>query len=98
MFVKIKPTNTTVRRDGKLFVRGVGEKSAVPALLVLVYVALLGQAGCKSPAEYRHEVDKTAYDIIKQKQREAIGNVEDFTIERPSDILRRRLLEGQNLQ
>ncbi|MCK4294365.1 MAG: TolC family protein [Planctomycetes bacterium] len=58
----------------------------------------MGQAGCKSPREYRKEADKTAYDIIKQKQREAIGEVEGFTIERPSDILRRRLLEGQNLQ
>jgi len=98
VFVKIKPTNTTVRREGKLFVRGVGEKSAVSAVLVFVCIALLGQAGCKSPAEYRQEADKAAYDIIRQKQREAIGNVEDFTIERPSDILRRRLLEGQNLQ
>jgi len=58
---------------------------------------LLSQAGCKSPAEYRQEADKTAYDIIEQKQREAIGSSEDFTIERPSDILRRRLLTEQKL-
>jgi outer membrane protein TolC len=66
--------------------------------LVLVCVALLGQAGCKSPGKYRQEADKTAYSTIEQKQREAMGNTESFTIERPSDILRRRLLEGQNLQ
>jgi len=98
VFVQIEQRNTAVRRNGRLFMRAIGSRSAVRALLVLVYVALLGLAGCKSPAEYRQEADKTAYDIIKQKQREAIGNVEDFTIERPSDILRRRLLEGQNLQ
>lgn len=95
--MQIEQRNTAVRRNGRLFVRAVGSKPAVPALLVLVYVALLGLAGCKAPAEYRQEADKTAYHIIEQKQREAIGNVEDFTIERPSDILRRRLMSEQNL-
>ena len=96
--MQIEPRNTTAGRDGRSLVRGVRPKPAVSAAVVLVCVVLLGQAGCKSPREYRKEADKTAYDIIKQKQREAIGDVEGFTIERPSDILRRRLLEGQNLQ
>jgi len=96
--VQIEPRNTTAGRDGRSLVRGVRPKPAVSAAVVLVCVVLLGQAGCKSPREYRKEADKTAYDIIKQKQREAIGDVEGFTIERPSDILRRKLLEGQNLQ
>jgi hypothetical protein len=87
----------TAGKNGRLFVCSVSSKSAVSAALVLVCIVLLGQAGCKSPAEYRQEADKTAYDIIEQKQREAIGNVEDFTIERPSDILRRRLLTEQQL-
>ncbi|MHC4568287.1 MAG: hypothetical protein ACYTE3_21305 [Planctomycetota bacterium] len=68
------------------------------AVLLSVTAALLGLAGCKSPGEYRREADKTAYDIIRRKQHEAIGNAEDFTIGRPSDILRRRLLEAQELQ
>ena len=67
-------------------------------VLLLVTAALLGLAGCKSPGEYRREADKTAYEIIRDKQQEAIGNTEDFTIGRPSDILRRRLLEAQKLQ
>jgi len=95
--VQIEQRNTAVRRNGRLLMCAIGSKSAVSALLVLVCIVLLGQAGCKSPAEYRQEADKTAYDIIRQKQREAIGNVEDFTIERPSDILRRRLLTEQQL-
>lgn len=96
--MQIEPRNTTAGRDGRSLVRGVQPKPAVSAAVILVCVVLLGQAGCKSPREYRKDADKTAYDIIKQKQREAIGDVEGFTIERPSDILRRRLLEGQNLQ
>jgi len=95
--VQIEQRNTAFRRNGGLLMRAIGSRSAVPALLVLVCIMLLGQTGCKSPAEYRQEADKTAYHIIEQKQREAIGNVEDFTIERPSDILRRRLLSEQQL-
>jgi len=72
--------------------------SIVSVVLLLVYAALLVQAGCKSPGEYRRQADETAYEIIRQKQHEAIGNAEDFTIGRPSDILRRRLLQAQNLQ
>lgn len=96
--MQIEPRNTTAGRDGRSLVGGVRPKPAMSAAVILVCAVLLGQAGCKSPREYRKEADKTAYDIIKQKQLEAIGEVEGFTIERPSDILRRRLLEGQNLQ
>ncbi|MHC4119160.1 MAG: TolC family protein [Planctomycetota bacterium] len=65
--------------------------------MLLVCAALLGLAGCKSPGEYRMQADETAYEAIRQKQQEAIGSAEDFTIERPSDILRRRLLKRQDL-
>ena len=95
--MQIKPGDKIAGNDGRLCLRSVGLKSALSALLVLACVLLLGQPGCKSPAEYRHQADKTAYDIIEQKQREAMGNTEDFTIERPSDILRRRLLTEQKL-
>ncbi|MHC4167712.1 MAG: TolC family protein, partial [Planctomycetota bacterium] len=81
-----------------MLVSGVRPRSTVSAVLLSVTAALLGLAGCKSPGEYRREADKTAYDIIRRKQHEAIGNAEDFTIGRPSDILRRRLLEAQELQ
>lgn len=61
----------------------------------MVSAGILG-IGCRSPQDYREEADDTAYDIIKEKQ-EAVGEVEDFTIERPMDTFRRRLMEGQNL-
>jgi outer membrane protein TolC len=38
-----------------------------------------------------------AADIIRQKQKEALGRTQEFSIERPSDILRQRLLVDQNL-
>jgi outer membrane protein TolC len=53
--------------------------------------------GCRSPVEHRSEADKVAAEIITAKQKEALGETEPFSIERPSDILRRRLLEQQNL-
>ncbi len=43
------------------------------------------------------EADGVASDIITEKQKEALGRTEPLDVERPSDILRRRLLEGQNL-
>lgn len=67
------------------------------AVLLGFSAALLGLSGCKSPGEYRREADETAYEIIRQKQYEARGNTEDFTIERPSDILRRRLVRQEDL-
>ena len=59
-------------------------------------VTLFAQTGCQSPTEYRLEADKVASKII-QKKMQAIGRTEQFNIERPSDILRRRLLTEQNL-
>jgi len=53
--------------------------------------------GCRSPSEYRVNADKVAEEIIGEMQKEALGKTEQFSIERPSDILRRRLLTEQNL-
>lgn len=47
--------------------------------------------------DYRREADTVAYDIIKEKQTEAFGRTEPFTIERPADTLRRRLMIDQDL-
>ncbi len=66
----------------------------LPAVLLGVAAAMVG---CKSPQQYRHKADKVGSKIISDKQAEALGTTEPFTIERPSDILRRRLLEGQDL-
>jgi len=54
-------------------------------------------AGCRTPTDYHREADEVAYDIVAERQGVALGRTEPFTIERPSTILRRRLLEGQNL-
>ena len=62
-----------------------------------LFSLLFVQAGCRSPAEYRANADKVASDIIAAKQDEAFGKTELLDIERPSDILRRRLLAEQNL-
>ena len=62
-----------------------------------LFSLLFVQAGCRSPAEYRANADKVASDIITAKQDEAFGKTEPLDIERPSDILRRRLLTEQNL-
>ena len=64
--------------------------------LLLISLVLI-QAGCRSPSEYRMQADGVASDIIAGKQKEAIGKTEPFGIERPSDILRRRLLDEQDL-
>lgn len=59
-------------------------------------LAIVGVAGC-TPAHYRQRIDKAAYKIIEQKQKEALGHTEAFTVESPADTLRRRLLLDQHL-
>ena len=54
-------------------------------------------AGCRTPVQHRQEADRIAAIIIAGKQEEALGKTEPLSVERPSDILRRRLLEQQNL-
>jgi outer membrane protein TolC len=71
------------------------DKRCLTALLLLSL--LLIQVGCRTPAQYREQADTVATDIIDAKQKEALGKTEPFTIERPSNILRRRLLEQQHL-
>jgi len=63
----------------------------------LLVCAGFGLIGCRSPHKHREKADEVAAEIITQKQAEALGKTEPFSIERPSGILRRRLLAGQNL-
>ena len=65
------------------------------ALVVLSILSLY--VGCQKPSERRLEADRVAYRIIEQTQKEVLGKSEEFSIERPADILRRRLLIDQNL-
>jgi outer membrane protein TolC len=63
----------------------------------IVLALLLVLPACQTPSQHRLTADKVATDIIHEKQYEALGHVEKFSIERPSDILRRRLLIEQDL-
>ena len=68
-----------------------------------IYVSLLATLvlypfiGCRSVQQHRREADEAAYNIIKQKQQQILGHEEPFTIEKPADTLRRRLMLDQNL-
>lgn len=57
----------------------------------------LGMAGCMSTTEYFQEADKVASTIIAEKQTQAIGHTEPFTIDTPAQTLRRRLLGIEKL-
>ncbi len=67
------------------------------AVFIAVAVALALQAGCKSPMQHRQKADKVAYEVVSEKQLEALGHIEGFTIVRYSNLLRYRLLKEQNL-
>lgn len=67
------------------------------AALVMFLSVFVLLAGCNSETKYRTDTDKIASNIITEKQIQATGKASKFSIERPSDILRRRLLAGQNL-
>jgi outer membrane protein TolC len=71
--------------------------STKTGLLCLFLAVFTLQIGCNSPQKFRKNLNKTADNIIKEKQLQAVGKTSKFSIERPSDILRRRLLLDQNL-
>jgi len=58
---------------------------------------LLIQDGCRTPSEHRENADTVSYGIIKKKQEDSLGKSDAFSIDRPGDLLRRRLLEEQDL-
>ena len=66
-------------------------------LVFAAIVVLLLQTGCETASGYRMDADKIAGIIINEKQQQMLGKTEDIKIERPSDILRRRLLLEQEL-
>jgi outer membrane protein TolC len=71
--------------------------AAKAGLLCLFLAAFTLQTGCNSPQKFRKNLNETADNIIKEKQLQAVGKTSKFSIEKPSDILRRRLLLDQNL-
>jgi outer membrane protein TolC len=66
-------------------------------MVIGVIFTLFALVGCKTTSKYRMDADRVAETIIEKKQEQWLGKTEDFSIERPSDILRRRLLIEQEL-
>lgn len=75
------------------------KRSSVGCLVCVVSLSCgcMALVGCRSPSQHREKADQAAYDIIEKKQQEALGKTEPIVVERPSDILRRRLIEAQGL-
>jgi len=69
-------------------------RAGLSVVVLMMLSALL--TGCRTPAQHRVEADETAAEIIAQKQTEALGRTSDFTIERPGETLRRRLMVSQD--
>lgn len=78
----------------KLITRRPYRAGAFSCAVLLLLAAL---PGCRSARAHREQADKVAYQAVQDAQRQALGTNETFTIERPSDALRRRLLIEQNL-
>lgn len=74
----------------------VGSNGCFVSVISLACMAL-ALCGCRTPTKHREKADEVAYNIIEKKQQEALGKTEPFSIERPSDTLRRRLIEEQGL-
>jgi len=62
-----------------------------------ILFTLFALVGCKTTSKYRMEADRVAETIIEKKQEQLLGETGDFSIERPSEILRRRLFTEQEL-
>jgi outer membrane protein TolC len=66
-------------------------------LTLSIFPFLLIQAGCQTPGQHRVKVNETASNIIAESQKQALGSTSEFSIERPSNTFRRRLLLEQVL-
>lgn len=75
---------------------GWASKSRIQKLITVSASAFVILTGC-TPQRYRASVDRAAYGIIAEKQRDAFGETNRFTIETAADTLRQRLLLGQKL-
>ncbi len=74
--------------------------SLFQSILVLVFSVPLVMclfSGCVSAEKQRMRADLQAQEIITEKQASTLGKTEPFTIEKPSETLRKRLLLEQQL-
>lgn len=65
--------------------------------VTLVFLAVLTFTGCQTPGVYRAEVDQKALAMIAKTREQALDNGEAFTVDRPSDRLRTRLIQDSGL-
>ncbi len=63
----------------------------------LIWSAAVILSGCQTPGTFRIHVDQEAQRIINEKQGQVLGKKTDFSLEKPSDILRRQILEHTSL-
>ena len=63
---------------------------------MLAVAGVASLTSCRA-RDYRRDADRVTLDIIADKQAEALGHTEPFTIETPAETLRRRLLLDQHL-
>ncbi|MCX7592003.1 MAG: TolC family protein [Kiritimatiellae bacterium] len=66
-------------------------------LFALIHIGAGLGAGCRSASGHREAADRAAYDIIRRAQGVVLKRAEPFTVEPPSQTLRRRLLIEQDL-
>ena len=96
----VRDFSNTVRTCFSLRIpAGNGGRTRIRMLLIsLLSMTLFAALGCGTMASmYRKSADKAAGKIIEKKQTQLFGSKQKFTIERPSDILRKRLLVAQEL-
>jgi outer membrane protein TolC len=87
-------------RFGKILIMKVAMKNfkhlVQNGIFFFLCILFTSVIGC-SATKYRENADKVASEFIRQAQIEALGRTEPFSIELPSNRLRRRLLSDQNL-
>jgi outer membrane protein TolC len=67
------------------------------AWLVIGAAGLALTAGCAKTGQRLGQADAAAYQIIAAGQEAALGRVEPFTIDRPSETFRQKMMVGQEL-
>jgi outer membrane protein TolC len=67
--------------------------------LYTVFAVILVLTGCKTPSQYHQSADEIAAGLIAEGQKQLFGEEQKSlqSIERPVDLLRRRLIEQQGL-
>ena len=75
-----------------------GGRIGICMVLAMLAATLVSAPGCgTTSAMYRKSADMVAEGIVENEQARLLGSSRDFNIDRPSDVLRQRLLVEQEL-